>query len=203
MDRAIAVATRLFHQRGYDSVGIAELSKQIGITPPSLYSAFGNKRSLFETVLERYVQQNSGWLVAALASSETLETCIQTLFERAAETYTSSSECRGCLALDGSRNCGDEGAKELTAGYRRKTWELIRDRIAAESSATELDEAESVALSDAAVDTLSDYTLTILLGLSASARDGVTTAALKETGAIAAAGFTQRLRDCRGHKPKA
>jgi len=45
--------------------------------------------------------------------------------------------------------------------------------------------------------TRSDYILTILLGLSASAWDGSSTAALKETGAIAAEGSAQRLRDYR------
>ena len=182
MDEAIAIATRLFHQRGYDGVGIAELSKQIGITAPSLYAAFGNKRSLFEKVLARYVQDNSGWLLDALASSDDLDTCIQTLFASAAKTYTASDQCAGCLALDGSRNCGDEGAKALTAGYRQKTREIIRQRI-----------SESAHVSKDAVDTLANYVLAVLLGLSASARDGSTTEELREIGEVAAVGFAQRV----------
>ncbi|MEO1446549.1 MAG: helix-turn-helix domain-containing protein, partial [Cyanobacteria bacterium J06635_11] len=73
LDSAIATALDLFHRRGYDGVGVAELSKSIGITAPSLYSAFGNKRSLFERVLKQYVTTNGGWLPAALAEAGNLE----------------------------------------------------------------------------------------------------------------------------------
>jgi hypothetical protein len=52
----------------FQPVGIAELSHAIGITAPSLYSAFGNKRQLFEHVLQKYVQfdcQSDGsWHIA-------------------------------------------------------------------------------------------------------------------------------------------
>ncbi|GGN23278.1 TetR/AcrR family transcriptional regulator [Streptomyces fuscichromogenes] len=33
---------------------VADLTAAMGIRPPSLYAAFGNKRQLFEKVLERY-----------------------------------------------------------------------------------------------------------------------------------------------------
>ena len=183
MERAIAIATDLFHRRGYDGVGIAELSKQIGITAPSLYSAFGNKRSLFEKVLEQYVKNNSGWLVTSLSSSESLEACIKILFARAADVYTADKACLGCLALDGSRNCGDAGARALTAGYRKKTWQLIYDRITADARS----------LDEQAATTLASYVMTILLGLSASARDGNSADELQAVGEIAAAGFSQKL----------
>ena len=41
-------ALALFHERGYDAVGVAELSQATGVKPPSLYAAFGSKQGLFE-----------------------------------------------------------------------------------------------------------------------------------------------------------
>ncbi|MGF1603132.1 MAG: TetR/AcrR family transcriptional regulator [Thermosynechococcaceae cyanobacterium] len=177
----------LFHQRGYDGVGVAELSQAIGIAAPSLYSAFGSKRSLFERVLQFYVQANGVWLPAALAAEDRLEDAITYLFVRAAETYTKNPECPGCLVIDGTRNCGDAEAQALTAGFRQATRQLICDRIT----------AGAPDLSDAAVNALSDYAITILVGLSGSARDGMAAEALRTTAEIAATGFIQRLRHYR------
>ncbi len=57
MDAAIDTAMKLFHARGYDAVGVAELGEELGITPPSFYAAFGSKAGLLERVLKRYEEQ--------------------------------------------------------------------------------------------------------------------------------------------------
>ena len=183
VDSAITIATDLFHRRGYDGVGIAELSKEIGISAPSLYSAFGNKRSLFERVLQRYVQSSSDWLLNALSIEAKLEVVMTKLFVSAAETYSCDSERLGCLALDGARNCCSE-AQALTAECRQKTQKLICNRIA----------SGAPGISKQAVDILSDYAMMVLVGLSASARDGMTTQSLKVIAEVAAIGFVQKLQ---------
>jgi TetR/AcrR family transcriptional regulator, repressor for divergent bdcA len=174
----------LFHQRGYDGVGVAELSQAIGIAAPSLYSAFGSKRELFEQVLQHYVEMNGCWLPTALATEDRIEDVVSHLFRRAAEVYTAHPDCPGCLILDGTRNCGDAEARALTAGFRQATRQLICDRIT----------TGAPNLSHAAVNALSDYAITILVGLSGSARDGMTTEALKITAEIATVGFAQQLQ---------
>ena len=54
LDQAIDIAMKLFHARGYDAVGVAELVAALGIKPPSFYAAFGSKAGLLERALERY-----------------------------------------------------------------------------------------------------------------------------------------------------
>ncbi|NIJ91530.1 AcrR family transcriptional regulator [Xanthomonas campestris] len=51
----VQIAQELFHVRGYDAVGVAELTQAMGIVPPSLYAAYGSKLALFEHALNRYV----------------------------------------------------------------------------------------------------------------------------------------------------
>ncbi len=41
-------------RHGYEATSIASLTAAMGIRPPSLYAAFGDKRRLFEEVVERY-----------------------------------------------------------------------------------------------------------------------------------------------------
>jgi TetR/AcrR family transcriptional regulator, transcriptional repressor for nem operon len=45
-----------FWRDGYEATSIRELAAEMGINAPSLYNAFGDKRSLFREVLRRYVE---------------------------------------------------------------------------------------------------------------------------------------------------
>ncbi len=187
VEQALATAMDLFHRRGYDGVGVAELSKAIGITAPSLYSAFGSKRELFEQVLQQYVRGYGSWLPSALATRDSLEAAIFNLFIRAAENYAANPEKPGCLGIDSTRNCTDLEAQAITAGFRAATRQLICDRI----TTGELN------LTESEVDSLTNYAVMILAGLSGSARDGMSASALKATAEIAAEGFAQRLKHYR------
>ena len=53
-------AMRVFWERGYEANSIDDLLKATGINRGSLYGTFGDRRSLFLSALDRYVEQ--GWL---------------------------------------------------------------------------------------------------------------------------------------------
>lgn len=184
VDKAIAIAMDLFHQRGYDGVGVAELSKTMGITAPSLYAAFGSKRQLFEQVLQRYAQQEGCWMPALLNAEGPLETVMRELLIQASAVYTSDPERRGCLVMDSTRNCGDEQARALTVTIRQASRQMICDRI----------RAATTDLKTPQIEALADYVVIVLVGLSGSARDGMPHDALRTAAAIAAAGFAQQLQ---------
>ncbi|MBE7380619.1 MAG: TetR/AcrR family transcriptional regulator [Leptolyngbya sp. SIO1E4] len=175
VDKGLAIARQLFHQRGFDGVGVAELSQKMGITAPSLYSAFGSKCELFERVLEKYVAEKSGWLVSTLQEENSVNATIAKLFKRASEVYTADATQLGCLVLDGARNCNDAKACELSAKFRQATWQMLCDHIAKEHTQK--------------APMLASYVLTILMGLSAAARDGLSESELQTIGEIAAHGF--------------
>ena len=179
VNQGLAIAKQLFHQRGFDGVGVAELSQKMGITAPSLYSAFGSKCKLFERVLDSYVAENSGWLVATLQEEESVDAIIANIFQRASEVYTSDANLLGCLVLDGTRNCNDAKACELNAKYRQATWQMLCDRISKEYPKR--------------APILASYVLTTLIGLSASARDGLSQSDLRTIGEMAAHGFRSHV----------
>jgi TetR/AcrR family transcriptional repressor of nem operon len=56
----------LFWEKGYDSVGIAELETATGLNRSSLYNTFGSKDALFALALERYSQTLGASLLAGL-----------------------------------------------------------------------------------------------------------------------------------------
>ena len=53
VDKALDRALVVFWRNGYEGASIADLTEAMGINPPSLYAAFGNKEGLFRKALDR------------------------------------------------------------------------------------------------------------------------------------------------------
>ena len=53
-EEALDKAMTVFWRQGYEGASMADLTKAMGINPPSLYACFGSKEGLFKAVLERY-----------------------------------------------------------------------------------------------------------------------------------------------------
>src|SRR5689334_17940522 len=59
-DKALLAAVRVFRERGYDGATLAELQQAMGgISPPSLYAAFGSKEELFKEAVAVHMQSTS------------------------------------------------------------------------------------------------------------------------------------------------
>ncbi|MGF1631493.1 MAG: helix-turn-helix domain-containing protein [Kiloniellaceae bacterium] len=172
-------ALELFHARGYDAVGVAELGEAIGVKAPSLYAAFGSKKGLFERALALYVESEGSFIKSTLAEEGSVAEVIGRLLTRAAEIYGAPGALPGCLVLDSTRNCSDLEVRQLTDGLRAEGRERLRRHIAREFPE--------------AADVLADYVTVALAGLSASARDGMDPAALRRSAQIAADGFAAQL----------
>jgi AcrR family transcriptional regulator len=67
-DAALAAALRVFWARGYESASLTELTREMGISRPSLYSCFGNKEALFRKALDLYGREKLAHLERALAA---------------------------------------------------------------------------------------------------------------------------------------
>lgn len=92
LDRAIEV----FWRRGYSGAGIAELTVAMGISPPSLYAAFIDKRGLFLVALDRYAATLGARPLDALRTTDGSGKL--RAFLRAAVDLAHSGCARGCLA---------------------------------------------------------------------------------------------------------
>jgi AcrR family transcriptional regulator len=70
----------VFWQKGYDDASITDLVKAMGITPPSLYAAFGNKESLFLRTLQHYAEGPSSYALKALDALAARQVAEQRLY---------------------------------------------------------------------------------------------------------------------------
>ncbi|WP_418459201.1 TetR/AcrR family transcriptional regulator [Brucella intermedia] len=55
-DKVLDAAMRCFWLRGFEGTSVRDLQDETGLTGASLYNAFGNKQSLYEITLDRYVR---------------------------------------------------------------------------------------------------------------------------------------------------
>ena len=65
-EKALDRAMQVFWRKGYLGTSLSDLTNAMGINRPSLYAAFGNKKSLFRKVLDRYSKGPSVYLSEAL-----------------------------------------------------------------------------------------------------------------------------------------
>ncbi|WP_353859816.1 helix-turn-helix domain-containing protein [Azospirillum formosense] len=179
VDEAVETAMRLFHARGYDAVGVAELGAELGIKPPSFYAAFGSKAGLFERTLRRYAAGEANVFARARAEGGDVATVIGRTLALAAELYPCQDGTAGCLVLDGARNSADPEAQSLADAAKREGRAAVRDFIATEAP----DHA----------DALADLVFVAMMGMSAAARDGADRERLERVAAMMDRAFRREL----------
>lgn len=177
-DLALAKAQEMFHSRGYDALSVADLTEAIGINPPSFYAAFGSKLQLYDEALGRYVREEGLDLEGIFSSGLPLSVAMAGLFEAAADAYTSGC-VGGCMVIEGARGTADPDAGSKARERLAESRAFIHERIAA------LDANNA--------DIATDYAMTVMAGLSASARNGIPAERLRLIAAIYAAGISDYL----------
>nr|WP_204950416.1 TetR/AcrR family transcriptional regulator [Methylopila capsulata] len=145
----------MFHARGYDAVGVADLTAALDIKPPSLYAAYGSKLGLFERALQSYVETDFLPVGEILATDADPARALTNLFVAAARHYTRNPERRGCMITEAMR-ADDAEAAAVASAFGERGSKIIHDYIVAHASPE-------------AVDRILDYVLVNLRGLSSFA----------------------------------
>jgi AcrR family transcriptional regulator len=107
-DTALDRAMNVFWRKGYEGASLSDLTEAMGINPPSLYSAFGNKEGLFRAVLERYDSRRKGFMEQVL-TAPSAEAVARGFLEGVAEfaVDTSGLNPPGCLLVQSGQSCSD------------------------------------------------------------------------------------------------
>ncbi|MBW3661120.1 MAG: TetR/AcrR family transcriptional regulator [Gemmatimonadetes bacterium] len=115
LDRAM----RVFWRKGYESTSLSDLTAATGVNRPSLYTAFGNKESLFRHVLDHYMQGPSGYFPEALAAPTAREV-VERLLRGAVNLATDARSPTGCLWVRGALSYGDGPPRMRREMYARR-----------------------------------------------------------------------------------
>jgi AcrR family transcriptional regulator len=179
-DAALEKALLEFWRHGYEATSIASLTAAMGIRPPSLYAAFGDKRALFGECVRRYQETHGAFVVRALAEEPTARQAIERMLYEVAADYTDPSHPPGCLIITATAAHGPECADvaENLRVMREATKQTIADRIAEDVRAGRLP-------ADTDVTALATFYAATVQGMSRQAQDGATREDLERVAALA------------------
>ncbi|MGF0540325.1 TetR/AcrR family transcriptional regulator [Agrobacterium sp. ES01] len=179
-DRAEALehAGLTFWRLGYEGASIADLTKAMGITPQSLYSAFSSKADLYREALDWYQSRIGAFAIAALEEPE-VTTAIERLLMEAAVEFSNPDRPHGCMISTAVLNCAEENqtVAAMVAGERKTTLDALQNRIARGI-------AEGQLPSNTDPQALARFVGAIIQGMSVQAKDGASAAELKAIASI-------------------
>lgn len=95
----LEAASEIFWTKGYEATSTRELSNSTGLTPSSMYAAFGDKRRLFYRALEHYLIRLRTKM-ARLAELDSPGAAITGFFEDTIERSLEDPLHRGCMLMN-------------------------------------------------------------------------------------------------------
>ncbi len=165
-DAALHQAMLLFWRHGYEATSINDLTAAMQITPPSLYTAFGDKKQLFLEAVHRYV---SGPVTsdAIIAEAPTARDAAMGLLQAAATGFTGKDTPSGCLLATSAISCSPAAAdvQKALSDIRLGIKESLRRKI-------ELENRKRGAKPKIDAEVMASYVMALIQGMSTLARDG-------------------------------
>lgn len=116
--QVLTAVLSVFWERGYSSASLDELAHAAGVTRPSLYTALGDKKSMYLAALDHFGDRMRTEFTALLNSGGQLRDDLLAVYRGSIDLYTNAEgPGRGCLAI-------------CTASVESFSDNDIRDRLA-------------------------------------------------------------------------
>jgi AcrR family transcriptional regulator len=167
-EAALHQAMLLFWRQGYEATSINDLTAAMEITPPSLYTAFGDKKQLFLEAVQRYVSgpETSESIIDEAPSARE---AAMGLLRAAAIGFTGDTTPSGCLLASSAISCSPAAAdvQRSLGEIRLQIEKRLQKRIKRENATRRPNmKVDAVAMAG--------YVIALIQGMSTLARDGAT-----------------------------
>ncbi|WP_292503642.1 TetR/AcrR family transcriptional regulator [Methylobacterium sp.] len=165
-EAALVAAMHLFWQHGYEATSVSDLTQAMGITPPSLYAAFGDKRRLFLEAVDRYLGGTKA-VEQSIENAASAKDAARDLLVAAVLGDTGEDTPPGCLLASSLVTSSREAAevREALARIRRAIEAALRARI-------ERDIGEGRLPAGTDDRALAGHVFAVVQGMSTLAKDG-------------------------------
>ena len=173
-DAALKAAMDVFWKKGFEGATLADLTEAMGINPPSLYAAFGDKEGLFLEAVKRYREQVAQQCLYAQETTARAE--VEKLLTELATLYTDCEHPRGCLMVMAATTASSSSPRlqEVLADQRAAARASLRSRL-------ERGVKEGELAADTDVAALTNFYAAVISGMSLQARDGASRKSLMAT----------------------
>ncbi|MFM0294101.1 MULTISPECIES: TetR/AcrR family transcriptional regulator [Paraburkholderia] len=161
----LEAASAAFWTKGYEATTTRDLVKSTGLTQPSLYNAFGDKRALYLRALEHYLEHTLRERINRLERSVSPAQGITLFFHEILERTFADPGKRGCMLVNTAIETAsdDEAFREIVATEFAEVRAFFYRRMVA---ATESGEITAVVSADDAA----THLLATLIGVRVLAR---------------------------------
>ncbi len=169
-ETVLAAARNTFWKHGYDGSSIADLTAAMGITPQSLYAAFGSKADLYRETLDQYRRMPRPEPGNPFQDKLDTVTAFERFLTNSARIFTAPEHPKGCMISTAVLNCAEENEPiaHHVASMRLQTLDIFTARIARGIE-------EGDIRPDADPRSLARFLGAIVQGMSVQARDAATT----------------------------
>ncbi|MFE4571807.1 TetR/AcrR family transcriptional regulator [Paenibacillus chitinolyticus] len=99
-DQVLDAAMQLFWEKGYEATSLSDLTSRMGIQRPSIYSAFGGKKELFEAALRKYTMTRASLIRTKLQSNPSVKEGFRTFFEDVIVEEYAENPRKGCFCIN-------------------------------------------------------------------------------------------------------
>lgn len=176
-DAALDATLRVFWKNGFQSASLSELTKATNLNKPSLYGAFGDKKSLYLKALQRYLgmllERHSGELDSGKNGKDAIEAYLTSIARMLANPLLPG----GCFIINGTADIGsalmpkevEEALREALSGSEA----ILAERLALAQRQGELS-------ADADPGRLAKLFFTLIAGMAVQAKGGAGEDKLKE-----------------------
>lgn len=99
-EKALDAAMQLFWEKGYEATSLSDLTSKMGIQRPSIYSAFGGKKELFEAALRKYLMTHASHVRTKLQNNPSVKDAFRTFFDEVVTEEFTDGRSRGCFCIN-------------------------------------------------------------------------------------------------------
>ncbi|HZD77382.1 MAG TPA: TetR/AcrR family transcriptional regulator [Acidobacteriaceae bacterium] len=157
-------AMQCFWAHGYESTSIKDLIEKTGLTAASLYNAYGDKRAMFRTALDHYIEKSIG---ARLQRSEALPPldAIRMFFDDILRRSLGDRERKGCMIVNGALELAPHDRE-----FRETIVQTLGQLEAFFLNCIERGQADGTITSSQSAVSLAQHLLGVLMGVRVLAR---------------------------------
>ena len=161
-----------FWRHGYETASVADLTVAMGISAPSLYTAFGDKKQLFLEAVRLYAGDPED-MDHMIGDAPSAYDAARALMIAAATAYTGEATPKGCLlaSATASGSAASADVQAAVADVRQGIERRLRTRI-------ERDIEDGALPPETQAAALAGLVLAVTQGMSVLARDGASRASL-------------------------
>ncbi|HUX89678.1 MAG TPA: TetR/AcrR family transcriptional regulator [Gallionellaceae bacterium] len=173
-EQALGIALGLFWRHGFDGTSIPQLTAAMGISPPSLYAAFGSKDALYREAVKLYLTRYSGFMKSLFDDKLSARDAVEHALLAAAKQFSEPGHAPGCMisSAELQTSPGNQKLADEIASFRLAAQQVVYTRLEAARNSGELPRITDTA-------SLAAFYAMISQGMSVQARDGAKAAVLK------------------------